>query len=208
MLSCSNLTFAYNTDKKFLFPNFSVEDGKTLLLLGNSGKGKTTLLHLLALILNPASGEIWLDNQIISNLNAQESLKVRAEKIGVVYQKPHFVSALTVLENLVLSNFLANKKQDIEKAKNLASILGFEDLLNKKTLSLSGGELQRVGIARAVMNTPKIILADEPTSSLDDENCEKVIQLLENQANTIGASLIIVTHDHRLKNRFSNQIEI
>lgn len=208
MLHCTDLSFSYNADKKFKFPDFTVESGKTLLLLGNSGKGKTTLLHLLALILNPEKGEIKLDGKIISNLSPQESLQIRAEKIGIIYQKSHFISSINVLENLLLSNFLANKKQDIKKAKELAKQLGFDDLLLQKTSILSGGEQQRVGIARAMMNNPAIILADEPTSSLDDENCQKVIQLLENQAKTIGASLIIVTHDQRLKNRFSNQIEI
>lgn len=112
------------------------------------------------------------------------------------------------MENLVLSNFLADTKLNYERAKNLSTDLGFNDLLYKKVQQLSGGEQQRVCIARALMNNPSIILADEPTSALDDENCDKVADLLVKEANEINASLVIVTHDQRLKNRFQNQITL
>jgi ABC-type lipoprotein export system ATPase subunit len=211
MLTCSDLCFSYNSEKKFQFPDFSCKKGETLLILGNSGKGKTTLLHLLALLLPPENGSIQLNQQEISQLSSSEATKMRAENIGIIYQKPHFVASLSVLENLVLANYLANKNQSVEQAKTLAKSLGFEEYLAKKTSQLSVGEQQRVSIARALMNNPNVVLADEPTSSLDDENCEKVIQLLaggepHNQAVTIGAALIIVTHDQRLKDKFQNRV--
>jgi ABC-type lipoprotein export system ATPase subunit len=208
MLSCTDLTFSYNSSKSFNFPNFSCKKGETLLILGNSGKGKTTLLHLLALLLKPENGSIKLNSKEIGQLSPADAAKMRAENIGIIYQKPHFVASLSVLENLILANYLANKNQQKNKVEKLAETLGFSEHLTKKTSQLSQGEQQRVSIARALMNNPNVILADEPTSSLDDKNCEKVIQLLENQAVNIGAALIIVTHDQRLKNRFVNSVSL
>lgn len=206
MLNVSDLTFAYNNQKKFVFPSFSCAEGNALLILGNSGTGKTTLLHLLALLLQPQSGSIQIKNQEFARLRPKEAAKMRALHLGIIYQKSHFVSSLTVLDNLLLANYLADKGLSKEQAIKLAKSLGFSELLDKKTNLLSGGEQQRVSIARALMNNPEVILADEPTSNLDDENCNKVINLLENQSQNIGASLVIVTHDQRLKDKFSNKI--
>jgi putative ABC transport system ATP-binding protein len=113
-----------------------------------------------------------------------------------------------VLDNILLANYLADKKQDKNKAAFLADQLGFAEHLFKKIHQLSQGEQQRVSIARALMNDPAIILADEPTASLDDINCRKVVALLKNQSASIGASLIVVTHDQRLKGEFSNQVSL
>lgn len=206
MLECQNLQFSYTEHKKFEFPSFSCKQGETLLILGNSGTGKTTLLHLLALILKPTGGSIAINNQDFTHLSAKQATVLRARHIGIIYQKAHFVDSLNVEENLLLANYLANQSQSKQRATTLAKELGFEDLLRKKTTELSGGEQQRVSIARALMNNPEVVLADEPTSNLDDENCEKVANLLENQSKNVGAALVIVTHDQRLKNRFPNQI--
>ncbi|CAH0995254.1 Lipoprotein-releasing system ATP-binding protein LolD [Emticicia aquatica] len=208
MLACSELSFSYNSQKTFNFPSFSCEKGQTLLILGNSGTGKTTLLHLLALLLQPKSGSIQIKEHELAHLSAKEAAQMRANHLGIVYQKSHFVSSLSVLDNLLLANYLADQNQSKEQALKLAQNLGFADLLDKKTTLLSGGEQQRVSIARALMNNPDVILADEPTSNLDDENCEKVVQLLENQSKNIGAALVIVTHDHRLKNINKNIITL
>ena len=208
MLACSELSFSYDTKKTFNFPSFSCEKGETLLILGNSGTGKTTLLHLLALLLTPNGGSIKINNNELATLSAKEATKMRANHLGIIYQKPHFVSSLSVLDNLLLANYLADRKESKEQAQKLATNLGIAGLLDKKTSMLSGGEQQRVSIARALMNNPDVILADEPTSNLDDENCEKVIQLLENQSKNIGAALVIVTHDQRLKDNFKNIITL
>ncbi|MFN4145668.1 MAG: ABC transporter ATP-binding protein [Runella sp.] len=206
MISCSQLKFAYSPQKQFSFPDLSCKSRETLLILGQSGKGKTTLLHLMALLLRPESGQILIDDQDITGLSAAEAAKIRATKIGIVYQRPHFVSSLNVLDNILLTNYLAQKPQDKLKARHLAEQLGFAEHLYKKTNQLSLGEQQRVSIARALANSPSILLADEPTSNLDDENCSKVVALLKAQSEQIGASLVVVTHDQRLKDVFENQV--
>jgi len=208
MLACTELSFSYDNKKTFNFPSFSCEKGETLLILGNSGVGKTTLLHLLALLLTPNSGSIEIKGKELAMLTSKEASQMRANHLGIVYQKPHFVSSLNVIDNLLLANYLADQKESKTQAQKLAQNLGISELLDKKTSLLSGGEQQRVSIARALMNNPDVILADEPTSNLDDENCEKVIQLLENQSKYIGAALVIVTHDQRLKDNFKNIITL
>jgi lipoprotein-releasing system ATP-binding protein len=208
MIASRNLRFSYSPQKKFNFPDITCEDKQTLLILGQSGKGKTTLLHLLALLLKPESGQVHVAGREVTQLDADETTRVRAKNLGIIYQKPHFVSALSVLDNILLANYLADKNQDKKKAIYLANELGFHEHLSKKPSQLSQGEQQRVSIARALMNDPNVILADEPTASLDDTNCMRVIELLNAQAGFIGASLVVVTHDQRLKDAFSNQVHL
>lgn len=208
MIACHNLTFSYSPQKRFSFPDIVCNDREALLILGQSGKGKTTLLHLMALLLRPEGGQVLINDQDITPLSVAEAAAVRASQIGIIYQRPHFVSSLNVLDNVLLSSYLAQKPQDKARAKQLAEQLGFADHLSKKTNQLSQGEQQRVSIARALMNNPAVILADEPTSSLDDINCDKVIELLKNQSEQIGASLVVVTHDQRLKDAFAKQVKL
>ena len=206
MISCQNLTFSYGPQKHFAFPDLQCNNREALLILGQSGKGKTTLLHLLSLLLRPLAGQILINNQDITPLSVAEAAAVRAQQIGLIYQRAHFVSSLNVIDNLLLANYLANQTENKRRALELAEQLGFAEYLSKKINQLSQGEQQRVGIARALMNQPNVILADEPTSSLDDANCQNVVDLLKTQSEQIGASLVIVTHDQRLKDVFKNQI--
>ena len=208
MLATQQLTFSYSPTKSFTFPDVHCSDGDALLILGQSGTGKTTFLHLLALLLKPKSGSVVINKTELTTLSPAQTAAFRAANVGIVYQKPHFVSSLSVVDNLLLANYLASKPQANQRARELAGQLGFADHLAKKTSRLSQGEQQRVSIARAVMNQPAVILADEPTSSLDDENANRVIALLRQQAAQIGASLIIVTHDQRLKDAFTNRINL
>lgn len=208
MLTTQQLTFSYSPAKSFTFPDVTCADSDALLILGQSGTGKTTFLHLLALLLKPKSGSVVINKTDLTTLSPAQTAAFRAANVGIVYQKPHFVSSLSVIDNLLLANYLAGKQQAKEQARQLAAQLGFSEHLEKKTSQLSQGEQQRVSIARAVMNQPAVILADEPTSSLDDENANRVIDLLREQAGQIGASLIIVTHDQRLKDAFTNRINL
>ncbi len=208
MLVTSQLTFAYGSQKRFSFPDLHCADHEALLILGRSGTGKTTLLHLLALLLTPESGSVIIGQTDLTKLTAAQTAAFRAANVGIVYQKPHFVSALSVLDNLLLTNYLAGKKQNKSRAHQLAGQLGFADHLDKKTHQLSQGEQQRVSIARAVMNPVGLILADEPTSSLDDMNTGLVVDLLRQQSEQVGASLVVVTHDQRLKDVIENHVDL
>lgn len=208
MIQTQNIAFSYSEKVSFVFPNIQTENGETLLITGGSGKGKTTLLHLLGGLLRPKSGTISIGETEISKLSEKKLDQFRGKNIGLVLQQSHFVEAFSVLENVVLASWLATGKKAEEKAKSLLKQLDLEDQMHKLTSQLSIGQQQRVSIARALINEPKLLLADEPTSSLDDENAFKVADLLSNLSKEYKASLIIVTHDQRLKDRFSNQISL
>lgn len=208
MLSTSNLKFSYNSTTSFSFADIILTYNDTLLITGVSGKGKTTLLHLLGGLLKPSDGNIIIDNTIINSLSEKKLDTFRGKNIGIIFQKSYFVESLSILENLELAAFLCdnNKKETI--AKELLVALGLENQLYKKPSELSIGQQQRANIARAIINSPKLLLADEPTSSLDDENTELVFKLLHESALKAGAALVIVTHDQRLKNKVSKVLEL
>lgn len=206
MISTKNITFSYQKDQVFHMPDIFCQAGNTILVTGNSGKGKTTYLHILAGLLKPNSGEIIIDGKNIVGLSESKGDNYRGKHIGVVFQKSHFIAALTVLENLEMASWLATGKKHSKRAKDLLAKLDIVEQANKLPSQLSIGQQQRVSIARALMNEPKVLLADEPTSSLDDSNAEKVINLLESLSKEYNAALIIVTHDSRIKQRFTNQI--
>jgi ABC-type lipoprotein export system ATPase subunit len=206
LLKANSLKYAHPGRELISFPEIGVDSGEALLVLGKSGSGKTTLLNLLAGLLSPKSGEVILDGIKLSSLSGQELDLFRGKNIGIVFQKPHLIAALNVRQNLELAHFFSKKKgQDITQ---LLTDLGINDKEKRAVLTLSEGEAQRVSIARALVTNPKLILADEPTSSLDDENTEKVIRLLKTQAQKIGAALILVTHDQRVKNHIPQFIEV
>lgn len=206
LLEANSLKYAHSGQEVMTFPEVKLDAGEALLILGKSGSGKTTLLNLLAGLLTPIHGEVILDGVNLASLSGQKLDLFRGKNIGIVFQKPHLIAALPVRKNLELAHFFSKKKgQDIDQ---LLTELGIQHKAKSSVLTLSEGEAQRVSIARALVNSPKLILADEPTSSLDDENTEKVIQLLKVQAAKIGAALVIVTHDHRVKKHISNFIEV
>ncbi|WP_396159719.1 ABC transporter ATP-binding protein [Flavobacterium sp.] len=206
MISTKNITFSYNKDQNFIMPDLFCQAGSTILVTGNSGKGKTTYLHILAGMLQPNSGEILIDNIDFTNLKGSKADKFRGKNIGVVFQKSHFIASLSVLENLEMASWLATGKKHTKRAKELLNKLDILEQAHKQPSQLSVGQQQRVSIARALMNEPKVLLADEPTSSLDDKNADNVIELLESLSKEYKAALIIVTHDSRIKAKFTNQI--
>ena len=206
MISTKNITFSYNKDQTFIMPDLFCQAGSTILVTGNSGKGKTTYLHILAGLLQPNSGEIVIDNKEITHLKGSKADKFRGKNIGVVFQKSHFIASLSVLENLEMASWLATGKKHKVRAKELLQKLDISEQAHKLPSQLSVGQQQRVSIARALMNEPKVLLADEPTSSLDDKNADNVIELLETLSKEYKTALIIVTHDSRIKQKFTNQI--
>ena len=208
MINTKNIKFSYLKEQEFIFPDLNCEAGNTLLITGDSGRGKTTYLHILAGLLKPKSGEIQIDTTDVLALSEKETDKFRGKNIGVVFQKSYFIAALTILENLEMASWLATGKKNTDRAKKLLQQLGIENQGPKLPSQLSIGQQQRVSIARALMNEPKVLLADEPTSSLDDKNAEKVIELLTSLSKEYKAALLIVTHDNRIKERFINKITL
>ena len=208
MLINKQLQFAYSTNQSFSFPDFTCPSGETLLITGKSGTGKTTLLHLLSGLLSPTSGSIQIHQTDITQLNASDMDAFRGKNIGIVFQQSYFVESLSVWDNLQLATWLGKSDSTSAFIQQLLKELQLEDYAHKKTYQLSLGQQQRVSIARALINEPKLLLADEPTSSLDDENAFKVADLLEQLAKEFKTALVIVTHDSRLKERFPNQISL
>ena len=208
MVKINGLTYNYSSEVQLKFPDFSLSKGEQALILGQSGCGKTTLLHLLSGLLKPNSGDVDVENDNISKMSGATLDNFRGANIGIVFQTPHFIEALTVKENLTLTQTLAGKSKDVDKVKRLLADLGVESKLNSKLNALSVGEKQRISIARALVNSPALILADEPTSALDDKNCDAVLKLVREQAKKHNSTLLIVTHDNRLKDQFEKRIEL
>lgn len=208
MIQVQDISHSYDGVTQIQFPNFELKQAEKMLLLGQSGCGKTTLLHILGGILTPTKGKVIVDGVDMAQLSPSKRDSFRGKNIGIVFQKTHFVRSLSVLENLLLCQRLGGVATNKEDILRILSSLHVEHKIHSKPQQLSQGEQQRVAIARALVNQPQLILADEPTSALDDKNTREVIQLLEQQAVQNNATLIIVTHDTRLKDHFKNKIEL
>ncbi len=188
------------------FPDVFCGRGEQWLILGESGSGKTTLLHLLGGLRKPQKGQIMIGDTDITALSGQHLDVFRGRNIGIVFQQAHFVRSLTIEENLLLAQKLAGLSTDLNQVHQLLDRLNIKAKAKDKPHELSVGERQRASICRALINRPALILADEPTSALDDHNCREVIQLIKNQAAADDVTLLIVTHDNRLKSEFEHQI--
>ena len=206
MITTSQLKFAYPGQSPVAYPDFTCAKNEHALILGHSGTGKTTLLHLLGGILTPASGQILIGNTPIHELKGHALDAFRGKHIGIIFQRPHFIRSLTAIENLFLTQTLAGGKSDKSKALGLLDHLGIGHRANAFTHTMSIGEQQRLAIARALINQPDIILADEPSSALDDHHCQQMIELLLGVANENQANLIVVTHDSRIKDMIQKKI--
>jgi len=205
MISTSGLSYSYG-EKELVFPDLKVVKGDHLLLLGESGSGKTTLLHLLGGLLRSQKGSIKVAEVDVHSKTESELDSFRGRHVGFIFQKNHLINALTVFQNLQIAPYLARMPQNHEWILSILEKLNMGEKRNARISELSYGQAQRVAIARALLNKPTVLLADEPTSALDDTNCNRVIDLLLEVAAWNQSSLVIATHDHRLKVRFQDQI--
>ena len=203
-IKIKNLTKKYEKNKSIKVLNnitFNFESGKTYSIMGPSGSGKSTLLNLLSLIDNPTSGSIEINSNKIKPNNKVENDLIRAKKIGIIYQDKNLLSDFTALENVYLPNLLISKEKQnsIELAKKLIKNVGMSSRINHFPNELSGGENQRIAIARALINNPDIILADEPTGSLDTDNAKLIFKILFNLKNK-NRIIIFATHNRYFAN--------
>ena len=189
--------------------SYKFKKGKIYSLIGPSGSGKTTLLNLLSLIDRPSSGNIFIENKMINFNNSDKNDFLRANKIGIIYQQDNLLPDFTALENIYLASMAAGneKKISIFKAQKLLKKVGLTNRSYHFPSQLSGGEKQRVCIARALINNPEIILADEPTGSLDLETAKQIFNILKNQINS-NRTIIFATHNRFFANKSDCLLEI
>lgn len=174
-------------------------EGEAALLLGPSGSGKSTALFTLAGLLAPVGGAVRLDGEAVGDPASSAGSRLRGRRIGMVFQDMHLLSGLSVLDNLLLAPFAVGVRPDRRAALRRLAELGLGPLALRRAETLSRGEAQRAAIARAMLLEPRLILADEPTASLDDANAARVASVLLDAARTTGAALVVATHDQRLK---------
>lgn len=208
LLTTSGLVKVFTSDRVIHFPNIDIAQGESLMIHGPSGSGKTTLMHIISAIIKPTSGSIVIDNTAILNLSSKECDRFRGKKIGICFQRPIFIRSLTVLENLMMTQKLSGVTVDKKKCINLLQELNLLHTSGQLTHTLSQGEQQRLVFLRSLVNQPKLILADEPSSSLDDVNASIIIDMMRNHAEEHNASLIVVSHDERIKKFFNNKISL
>ena len=198
MICTQGLSYRYPGGSALEFDDVDVPQGAVLLLTGASGSGKSTWLALVAALLRPTEGQLTVAGQTLGSLNTVAADAWRAANVGFLPQKLHLSAALTVQQNLAMAQWAANQSQGDARIMAALRALGVEALAQRKPSQLSGGQAQRVALARAVLMQPRIILADEPTASLDDASAASAVGLLQSTAKLHNATLVIATHDARV----------
>ncbi len=206
MLHVADLVAGYGALPLARLPALTVREGETALVIGPSGSGKTTLLLAMAGLSDVLSGSLRVDDVDVAALSPRARDAFRGRSIGLVFQDLNLIPGLTTLENVLLAPFAAGQTQDRGRALELLDELGLADRAHRPAETLSRGQAQRAAIARAMLMRPRLILADEPTASLDDASCERVAALLARAAAETGAALVIATHDLRLVGRTSRSV--
>ena len=212
IIQLSNINKSFDNSKKIKVLkkiSFKFQKGKIYSLMGPSGSGKSTLLNLLSLIDKPSSGSILIENKLINFNNSSKNDILRAKKIGIIYQQDNLLPDFTAIENIYLAGLSAGNSKEISKskAKNLLKKVGLTKRTDHFPSELSGGEKQRISIARALINDPQIILADEPTGSLDLETAKGIFELLKNQLNS-NRLIIFATHNRFFANKSDCLLEM
>ena len=200
MLSCKQITKRYGSLEVLKGVDLQIEKGEIVSLVGSSGAGKSTLLHILGTLDEPDAGEVLLNGTRVSNLRGKQLAGFRNKHIGFVFQFHHLLPEFTALENVSIPGWLGNnKKKDVEnRAKELLKLLGLENRMENRPSELSGGEQQRVAVARALINNPDIIMADEPTGNLDSAHAKELHQLFFDLRKQFNQTFLIVTHNEEL----------
>ena len=212
IIELNNISKTFDNQKKITVLknlNFKFKKGKIYSLSGPSGSGKSTLLNLLSLIDRPSSGNIKIDNQNINHNEIEINDKIRSNNIGIVYQEKNLLTDFTAIENVCLASLAANNNQKIAEKESLKIIqkVGLKDRTNHYPSELSGGELQRIALSRAIVNKPRIVLADEPTGSLDHENANQIFNLLFKLKNK-DRVIIFATHNRFFANKADYKISL
>ncbi len=174
--------------------DLDIQEGEIVSIIGKSGAGKSTLLHILGTLDRPDSGDVYFDSKKVFSYNQLRLAELRNKEIGFIFQFHYLLPEFTVLENVLIPSMISGKR-DIEKAKSLLNEVGIMHRANHKPSEISGGEAQRAAIARALINSPKLILADEPTGNLDTENANAIIDLIFNLRKKFNYTFVIVTHN-------------
>ena len=208
MISVRALAHRYGAAQALRLPEWQVAQGERWLVLGASGCGKTTLLHILAGLVRPSEGEVSVFDADILSLGGRQLDAWRGANVGIVLQALHLLKHLSVRDNLRLAQYLARLPQDDARVDETLGALGIGGKAGRRPVELSQGEQQRVAIARAVVNRPRLLLADEPTANLDDAAAEAAIALLAEQAGRYGATLVVATHDARVKRNFEKRLSL
>jgi len=200
MLNAVGITKSYGSLEVVKGVDLSLEKGEIVAIVGSSGAGKSTLLHILGTLDTPDKGDIILNNTILNKLNNTALSKYRNKHIGFIFQFHHLLPEFTALENVCIPAWIAgvSKKQSIYKATELLEKLGLKDRIQHKPSTLSGGEQQRVAVARALINSPDVVFADEPTGNLDSANAKHLHELLIQLKNDYQQTFLIVTHNDEL----------
>ncbi len=207
-LQVEGLRHRYGNDVVLDLGSWSVGKGADCVVLGPSGSGKTTLLHILAGLTQASEGRVHVDGVEIGGLSPAERDRFRARRIGLVPQRLHLIGAITVADNLRLARRLAGLPPANARVTDLLDRLGVAALAGRRPDALSQGQAQRAAVARALVNEPALLLADEPTAALDERNAETVIDLLHGAARASGATLVVATHDRRIADRFGQQLPL
>lgn len=203
MIQCAGINKSYDKIQVLKNVDFTLDSGKICSIVGASGAGKSTLLHILGTLDHPDSGQVLLNGQAINKLNSKELSGFRNKNIGFIFQFHHLLPELSALENVCLPAYIAgeNESSANQRGKELLDRLNLSHRLSHKPSEMSGGEQQRVALGRAIINHPKILLADEPTGNLDQANANEVIQLLLDMRKEFDITTIIVTHDLNIASR-------
>lgn len=211
LIECKDIFKAFGNRQVLKGLDFSVEKGEILSIIGASGAGKTTLLQILGTILTPDSGKVIIDGTDVFSLNQKQLAEFRNRKIGFVFQFHHLLPEFSALENVIMPALIGKTlsvKEMKDRAKDILAELGLAGKEESRPSELSGGEQQRVAIARALINSPELILADEPTGNLDSVTKEELHNLFFKLRDTYGQTIIIVTHDPSLAERSDRILEI